>query len=138
MDNEIAACAVCHALLHRGDLEVSGNPRNGLRWRARADRLKLSLEEERQELAYVPVLRHRMEAKGREATETESGRPDKVSGKVLGRGSERERMLLSALTKGLGFLRSRGKTAASDVLERVSDRAESMPEGELIKEAFRQ
>ena len=76
MQNETAVCAVCHALLHQGQLEVSGSPLDGLRWRARADGLKLSLEEEREELAYVPVLRHLMEVRGGEVMETQSGRPD--------------------------------------------------------------
>ena len=125
MHNEIAVCAVCHALVHQGQLEVSGSHLDGLRWRARADGLKLSLEEEREELAYVPVLRGLMEA--------QSGRPDKVRG--LARMAEREKMLLSAL-RALGFSKAEARERASEVLERLSDRAESMPEGDLIKEAF--
>ena len=146
MHNETAVCAVCHALLHQGQLEVSGSPLDGLRWRARADGLKLSLEEEREELAYVPVLRHRMEVRGRGVLETQSGRPDeserpdkvtgKVTGKLIDRRAERERMLPSALT-ALGFSKAEARERASEVLEKLGDRAESMPEGDLIKEAFR-
>ena len=66
----------------------------------------------------------------------ESGHPDKVTGKLMDRRAERERMLLSAL-RALGFSKLEARERASEVLERVSDRAESMSEGDLIKEAFR-
>ena len=45
-------------------------------------------------------------------------------------------MLLSALT-ALGFSKAEARERASEVLEKLGDRAESMPEGDLIKEAFR-
>ena len=128
---------------------MSGSPLDGLRWRARADGFKLSLEEEREELAYVPVLRHFMEVRGGEVMETQSGRPDesghpdkttvktdKTTVKTPAGAAEREKMLLSAL-RALGFSNAEARERASEVLERVSDRADSMPEGDLIKEAFR-
>lgn len=45
-------------------------------------------------------------------------------------------MLLSAL-RALGFSKAEARERASEVLERASDRAESMLEGDLIREAFR-
>jgi hypothetical protein len=74
--------------------------------------------------------------------ETQSGRPDsserpdKTTWKAMGRGAERENMLLSVLTT-LGFSKDEARERTSEVLERVGNRAESIPEGDLIKEAFR-
>ena len=71
-----------------------------------------------------------------EVMETQSERPDKTTVKTPARAAERKKTLLSALG-ALGFSKAEARERASEVLERVSDRAESMPVGDLIKEAFR-
>jgi Holliday junction resolvasome RuvABC DNA-binding subunit len=61
---------------------------------------------------------------------------DKTAVKTPAGAAEREKMLLSAL-RALGFSKAEARERASEVLERASDRAESMLEGDLIREAFR-
>ncbi|MBN2491383.1 MAG: HNH endonuclease, partial [Planctomycetes bacterium] len=55
--NEAATCTTCHALIHAGLLEVTGDPRSGLTWRPRSAGLAVDPAVDRAALAAVPTVR---------------------------------------------------------------------------------
>jgi hypothetical protein len=54
--NETTLCPVCHALVELGYVEIAGDPRRGLTFRTRGDRIAAGLEVEGNEVLGVPVV----------------------------------------------------------------------------------
>ena len=59
LSNEVSVCATCHALIHAGLLEVTGDPVEGLAWRSRSQRLVVMdrSDERSHQLAAIPITR---------------------------------------------------------------------------------
>ncbi len=55
--NEVAVCTRCHALLHAGLLEVSGNMETGLNWRPRSERISVDSGPDAAALMEIPVVK---------------------------------------------------------------------------------
>jgi hypothetical protein len=54
--NELLVCRRCHALIHQGLLEVSGDPLGTLEWIPAAEKIHLDVQDEIAELSKAPVI----------------------------------------------------------------------------------
>jgi hypothetical protein len=55
--NELLVCRRCHALIHQGLLEVSGDPLGTLEWVPAAEKIRLDIQDEIAEFSKAPVIR---------------------------------------------------------------------------------
>jgi len=54
--NEVAVCTRCHALLHAGLLEVTGDMDTGLNWKSRSERIAVDSVPDAAALMEIPVV----------------------------------------------------------------------------------
>ena len=128
--NEIALCIPCHSSLHLGLMAVTGDPLTGLEWSRAADRIVLSPEAEKEDLAQVPVV----------VVAKDSGIPNSLGCKSAPGNSSLETSLqwvVLGLVK-LGFTKTEGKERAREAYLRLKAQLGREPlEKEIFEAAVR-
>ena len=122
-ENEVAVCTTCHALIHAGLLEVTGDPFTGLGWRPRSRGLAVDAAEDRDALAAVPTV------------VIESGIPDSSPPKSAALAADDVDALAGALVR-LGVPKKQARARVEWAAQSLATSGQSLDEGKVLSLAI--
>ena len=120
--NEVAVCSRCHALIHAGLLEVSGDPARGVQWTPAADRIEVDRDVDW--LERVPVIRIESRTWDSDPEEPGEGAPAH---------EDHAYEDVEAALRQLGFTKAQARVRVTQAVQGLERRGEEVTEEKVLR-----